>query len=789
MAELSDKDQVLLGVIDAFADSAYGSSNTPQLSVERSLSIERYLGRNINPAPEGRSQVRDRTTFETIEWVKPSLLRIFCGSDAIVEFDPVGPEDEELAQQESDYVNYVVTQRNNWHAVCNDWFHDALLSKNGYAHAYWEEKKITESEFYKNLTDDAFALIVQDSEVKVVSHDQRPNEDLDKQNAAQYQQMMQQYQMMAQQAMMHAQQTGQQPQLPPPPQKPQPAFFHDCEVKRVNAKGQVKICVIPPEYTLIDVDTNDWTLDGCNYFEYFDFKTIGELRASGLDIPDVISDAATNDGRYTSINAGIEDLARDLYNEQGSTRAQVFEDDSMKRIRVRYVWVRHDYDGDGINELQYCIWVGRHLLFRQECSQIPVSSITPIPLAHRHIGMSIADSVEDIEDINTNITRGAIDNLNISNTPRLAVSDRVNMSDLLDVRVGGVIRVDGQPPQELMPVVVPDVFASAVQAIQFFDSRRQNRTGINAYFQGTDSNTLNKTASGINQLTQSAAQRVEMIARFFAIGVRSLFLLVHELILSNGPAAEVVKLRNKWVTVDPQEWRKRYNLKIVVGLGTGTKDGQIQQLGALFGAQMQTLPLGISNPSNIYHTLVEMAKATGFAGSERFFTDPTNAPPPQHPPPPEVQVEQMRSQTHMQSKQADGQIEQMKQQLRVQFDQWAKQEDNALEKYKADLKAQVDIAIAQHSSGTQMNLKAMEQPDPNQVMQDAEMDKQMMTMMQQMTDMHGKSADGMTQVAQALTAAAQAMVQAAQAMSAPKAVVRDPKTGQIVGAQTVQRLQ
>jgi hypothetical protein len=137
--------------------------------------------------------------------------------------------------------------------------------------------------------------------------------------------------------------------------------------------------------------------------------------------------------------------------------------------------------------------VGTTVLYRKECSDIPVSSICPIPLAHRHVGMSLADSVDDIEEINTNLTRQAIDNLNLANTPRVAASDRVNMADLLDVRVGGVVRVEGQPPQEIMPLIVPNVFPQAVEAISFFDSRRQNRTGINAYFQGTDANALNKT--------------------------------------------------------------------------------------------------------------------------------------------------------------------------------------------------------------------------------------------------------------------------------------------------------
>ena len=82
--------QRLLAAIDAFSETAYGSDTDDELAQSRALSIERYLGKNINPAPVGRSQVRDRTTFEVVEWTKPSLLRIFTSGAEVCKFDPQG---------------------------------------------------------------------------------------------------------------------------------------------------------------------------------------------------------------------------------------------------------------------------------------------------------------------------------------------------------------------------------------------------------------------------------------------------------------------------------------------------------------------------------------------------------------------------------------------------------------------------------------------------------------------------------------------------------------------------
>jgi hypothetical protein len=677
-------DEDLLAAIDAFAEVAYNADNSDLLSTDRQLAVERYLGKNIEPAPEGRSQVRDRSVFETIEWIKPSLSRIFCSSDEVAEFDPVGPEDVELADQESQYINYVVTQRNPWHHICNDWFSDALLLKNGYVYACWETKKQTESELYENQSDDAYTLMVQDKEVELFEHTARVDEDLAEQQAQQYQMVLQQYQIQVQNALAQ----GADPAgAPPPPEQPPPPQLHDFRIRRVNEKGQVKLYCIDPAHCKIDINTTDYTLDGCNYFEWNKDQTIGELRATGLEVDDDVTDDA-----FDSFSNPV-DLARDLYNESQHTQgvANGYKDPSLRRVRTRYIWVRFDTNQDGIPELQYVIAVGKTILHKSECEEIPIASISPIPLAHRHVGMSMADSVADIEDVNTAFTRQAIDNLFYSNTPRLAVSDRVNMSDLLDSRPGGIIRIDGQPPQEIMPVVVPDMFPQAVQALQFFDSRRMNRTGINAYFQGTDANVLNKTASGIAQLTSSAAQRVEMIARLFSFGVQRLFMITHRLYVQHGHRADTVRLRNKWVTIDPSAWKRRSDVRISVGLGTGNKEGTIANLMQQFQTQMAVLPLRVVTPQNIYRTCIEIAKASGSTNPQSFYTDPATLPPEQPQPNPDVMLEQMKQQGAQQLAQMKEQAEAQKHQSQLQFDQWKAAMDDATKRYVEELGAKVEL--------------------------------------------------------------------------------------------------
>jgi hypothetical protein len=112
--------------------------------------------------------------------------------------------------------------------------------------------------------------------------------------------------------------------------------------------------------------------------------------------------------------------------------------------------------------------------------------------------------------------------------------------------------------------------------VEYMDSMKEKRTGITAYNQGLDSNSLNKTATGVAQIMNASQQRIELVARTFAeTGVKELFKLVHYLVRTTLTKPDIIRLRNKWVEVDPREWKARKDLSISVGLGAGNKDQQL----------------------------------------------------------------------------------------------------------------------------------------------------------------------------------------------------------------------
>jgi hypothetical protein len=109
---------------------ALAAISAAKLMEERADAMDYYLGdmRKDMPAQEGRSRAVSTDVADTIEGLMPNLMDIFAGSDEVVRFEPVGPEDEAAAAQETDYVNHVFMQQNPGFMVLYSFIKDALLS-------------------------------------------------------------------------------------------------------------------------------------------------------------------------------------------------------------------------------------------------------------------------------------------------------------------------------------------------------------------------------------------------------------------------------------------------------------------------------------------------------------------------------------------------------------------------------------------------------------------------------------------------------------------------------------
>lgn len=600
--------EIIAHIEDAERNS-YGL-NDGQLSAERSEALDYFYGRNFGNEVEGRSQVVSHDVKDTVMWVMPSLMKVFASGDEVVRFDPKSAEDGEAAEQETAYVNHLVMERNPGFQIFYSWFFDALLSKTGYVKTYHETSKETERQTYQGLADEEMALLLQDKAVKPIAHTQYMDE------------------------------FG--------------TTYHDLTVEIEEEHGHICVENVAPEDIMVGYDVTGTSVREAYFVEQRSMQTISQLREMGFDVSDTISSDSAD--RYSE-----ESFSRDQFGE--------FEDENGKgpnrRVLVKEVYIRLDLDDSGISKLHRFIVVGNTILDKCECDRIPYAVICPVPMPHRHVGLSMADLVKDLQLIKSTLLRNALDAQYASIRGRYAISDRVNLDDMLVSRIDGVVRVDGEPAGSIMPLVNPVDGTKNLGMIEYIDQIRQTRTGVTDSFQGMDVNALNKTASGTSQLMQAAQSRVELIARIFAeTGVKDLFLLVHELVRKHANKEEIFKLRNKWVPVDPRTWQTRKDMTVSVGLGTGNKDQMLQHLMIILQAQREAIQIGVATPKNIYNALAKLTQNAGFKEVEEFWTDPET----QQQKPPQPSPEQIKAQADMQKAQMDNQAKQMQMQADFQLE-------------------------------------------------------------------------------------------------------------------------
>ncbi len=645
-------DKQLLAAIEQYEGNAETSGGIQDDRVE---ALDYYFGEPLGNEVDGRSQVISRTVWDAVEWLKPQLADVFTSGEEIVQFSPRSADDVEAAEQETDYVNHIITQRNNWFDIFYSWAHDALIQKDGYVKAYWDDTKDVAVERYEMLSPDEFALLSQDKDIDIVE----------------------------QATAITIDEMGME------------SITYSAKIERKKPRNVVKIKNIAPENVRVDQNARSICLqdESVSFVQHVEYQTISQLREAGFDVDDDINDSGDGFGDW-------QEDARDKYTPFRDRDDGNAADPSMRRVKVRETWIRADVNYDGYAELRHVIVVGTTILLNEECDVVPIVAMCPIPLPHRHYGLSVADAVMDLQRIQTALLRGSLDNQYLANNGRYGISDDVNLDDMLDSRPGGVVRVmNGQSPSAaIMPLTHPTAGANVIPMMEYVDRLGQKRTGVNEQTQGLDPNALNKTATGAQIMMTASQQRIKFIARIFGESVKQLFQLVHQLTLTHSRQQEIVRMRGKWVPVDPRQWVKRTDLTINTNYGTGDKAQQIAMMTNVLAIQKEAIAAGLATPQNIYNTLVRLTRAAGYKDADEFWQDPAKAPPkPPAPPDTAIVIEEMRQKMDVQKFAADQQVQQMrldndKERYRLQLELQATNDarDSEREQLKAQLQAELE---------------------------------------------------------------------------------------------------
>jgi hypothetical protein len=622
-------EQEFQSVVSAEIEDAVTYIDT-DLSPARAQATSYYRGDPFGNEEEGQSRVVATEVRDTVNAMLPSIMRVFFGSERVVEYVPRGPEDVASAEQASDYANYILTQDNPGFTVLYGTFKDSLVRRCGIVKAWWAKNTTVRTEKYTGLDEGTVMLLQQEpnAEVTVITQYDDPN--------------------------VTEPQIGMDPMTGQPIMMPIPQMF-DVEIKRIIEDGKVYIEGVPPEEFLMD--RNARSIETAAFVGHRKMATVAELIEMGYDEELVMEHITTTDFDYNE-----EYLRR---RPTTTTLGSLNESPNPAMQRALYVegYMRVDYDGDGIPELRKvcCLGEGYTIVNNEPADVVGFADFPCDPEPHTSPleANSIFDYTKDLQEIKSDILRNTLDSLAQSIHPRTGVVEgAVNMDDVLNNETGAIIRM--RAPGMVQPFTTPFVGQQAFPMLDYMDAIKEDRTGMSKASMGLNADALQSTTKAAVNATVSASQmRIELTTRILAEGMKKLFKVILQLTVKHQDKARMVRMRNEWVQVDPRSWDASMDAVINVGMGMGDTEQKMQMLAMISAKQEQALQqLGAMNPlvtpAQYSNTLRKMVELAGFKDASQFFNAiPADYVPPQATEPPKPTPEEVLAQVQAQAIQAD----------------------------------------------------------------------------------------------------------------------------------------
>lgn len=592
----------------------------------------------------GRSRVVSRDVRDVVLDIMPSLLRVFFAREKAVEFMPRGPEDEAYSQQATDYANFILSSDNNGFRIFHSVFKDALVRRTGVVKVWWENVTRIQADRFEGIDPQTFAMFAAEAdaspaEVEITDVEQAEDGKL--------------------------------------------SFV----VTRKRNDGRVKVAAVPPEQFVIARDAVDD--ERPSLIGHHCEMTVSDLVAMGYDFDEMVDLAG--EGEDTDFT-GEEDARRfssDVFADTG------FSDPAMRKVEYGEYYILIDADGDGIAEMRKVCTAGpAHKIIMQEMvSDHPFATFCPEPEPHTFFGLSLADCLEDIQLIRSQLLRLALDGLGSVLTPRMGyIEGMVNMRQLQDARPGGLVGV--KRADALFPLPTDKAAPqAAMEAFRLMGEIRQDRTGQNQASMGLSADALQSVSRiATNELVQKAQARAEMIVRFFADGMQRVYRLILSLITRFQDQDRIIRLRGKFVPMDPRMWNPDMDVHINVALGNGNPEERAMFLQSFLGVQQQIMQSLPDNPwvgpEEVRNALEDLVEASGrlpdrYVISAEKWQQMQQMKAQQPPKPPKPDPAELLAQVEAQKIQKDMALSERKQQFDMQRE--LLQDDRERDKLDADI--------------------------------------------------------------------------------------------------------
>lgn len=598
-AKLSDDE--ILSILNAEKQQSIGFENGTELERKRRTALEYSKGEmNDVPSLPNRSKATASDIADAIETVMPDLMEIFTGGEDVATFAPTGDEDEEAAQQETDYVLHVAFQKLRGFLLLYTAIKDCLQVDTGIIKTWWQDRESVTDEKLRGVSSVQLEMAVASGAEVVESKPAGQNMEPDEQGNI----------------------------------VPVPLF--NATIRTKSDEGAIKSVAVDPNNLTIAADAT-LDLEEIVYLALRSFPRAQMLVDQGFD-PEKVAKLRAHSQRNTLDQT---ELARDVAGEStsigqdsGNGGPDGIDGKSMMRVvEIHEHYIRADFDESGKSQL-WCVVTDSAcdvILHKKKVDRHGLSFGTPFIQAHRFYGMSLAEKLLEVQKIKTALLRMMLDSGYFAMNQRTEVAmDQANENTISDLmRNEPMSPVRSRNGMAIRPLQAGSLGFDVGMMLEYTSTMAEQRTGVVRNAQGLNPDSLHETAKGQQALMTMAQKRVKMIARVLAETlIKGWFLDIHALSRKHATRAEKLRLRGRWVDIDPSNFGARSDMTVEVGVGSGGREMELAGLTKIMDFQKEIIASGIPNfqtmvsPKKVWNAATRFARKVGFKAPEMFFEDP-----------------------------------------------------------------------------------------------------------------------------------------------------------------------
>lgn len=560
------------------ANNFFNSKIEPVLRIRHQLyeADREYYKKRFSKTSE-QSDFVSFDFWSVVQWAIPMVMNSFFGSDEAVVIVGRNEEDVQRAKILKSLVDFQIMTQNKGFLILWDWFTDAFEYNLGAVKVWWErEEEWGEAHLdYADMTRLAMLQADEWCEIQAVSP---------------------------------------------------PDMFGNYQVAyRIGRLKKNQPVIEPVRVTDLRWSPEAKNLEEANFVAHKQNVTADHLRRqarAGIYDINAVERAIRNSTSNGVIYSAFETELNDELDQRPN------DDDGARSLYELYeCYVKLDINGDGLLEDALISVVGDELLRVEEnpYGRVPIFTLSPIRDPFKVLAnLSLSEIVGEVQSIKTALMRQLLINTVTLNNARwfidpngVSLKDLQNNNQFITIK-GANIR------DAVMPFPQNQLASWTMPLFEYFEGALEQWTGRTRYNQGTDSTSLNKTATGISLLQQASEQRIDYIVRVFAeTGFGEMLRFLVELNQKYIDQPQVIRLKNQMLQVSPDDLKGEFDIDVNTEVGVGKKRQTIQNLQLyLTSIAPEGMRIGAVTPGEWAKAAQKLLQESGIRDPHSYVLDP-----------------------------------------------------------------------------------------------------------------------------------------------------------------------